>query len=203
VVNDGTLTKGQATRAHLVAVARDLFAAQGYDGTPIEAVLKAADVSRGALYHHFANKEALFEAVFLDLEAEIAERVAVVAAGAPDPAAALRAGCLEWVRMAGAPVIQRVVLLDAPSVLGWERWRAIEEDNALGMLKVGLAALEAESGRPADAALPGGLVDTFAHVLLASLNEIALMVARSPRPRAALRDGERAVDELLRRLLAV
>ncbi len=203
MVNDGTLTKGQATRAHLVAVARDLFAAQGYDGTPIEAVLKAADVSRGALYHHFANKEALFEAVFLDLEAEIAERVAVVAARATDPAAALRAGCLEWVRLAGGPVIQRVVLLDAPSVLGWERWRAIEEDNALGMLKVGLAALEAEPGRPADAALPGGLVDTFAHVLLASLNEIALMVARSPRPRAALRDGARAVDELLRRLLGI
>jgi AcrR family transcriptional regulator len=187
--------RGAITRTQLIDVATRLFAERGYEGTSIEAVLEEAGVSRGALYHHFASKEGLFEAVFSAVEDRIGEEVVLAAAGSADAVAVLRAGCLAWVQLAGDPVVQRIVLIDAPAVLGWERWRELENQHALGLLK-GVLEGVAEAGR-----LPPDLVDTFAHVLLASVNEIALLIARSDDSRSALRMGERAVDELLSRLL--
>src|ERR1039458_8911993 len=90
--------RGQATRAHLVEVATRLFAAHGYDGTSIEAVLVGSGVSRGSLYHHFPGKDALFWAVMEEVGARISGPVAEAMRDAPDPVAALRAGCLAWIR---------------------------------------------------------------------------------------------------------
>jgi AcrR family transcriptional regulator len=187
--------QGRATRDHLVAVATGLFAEHGYDATSIEMVLAEAGVSRGSLYHHFPNKQALFEAALDAVEVRIGNETLEASVGAPNAAEALRAGCLAWIRLAGDPVVRRIVLIDAPSVLGWERWREIEEENALGNTKAALSAVAAE-GR-----LDTELVDTFAHVLLAAVNEIALLVARSPDDADAQRSAEAAVDELLSRLL--
>jgi AcrR family transcriptional regulator len=190
------IDQGQTTRDHLVAVATELFGERGYEGTSIEAVLEAAGVSRGALYHHFPGKEALFEAAMLALEARIGEESVAVGEGMTDAESLLRAGCRAWVRLAGDPVVQRIILLDAPSVLGWERWREIEEEYALGNVKAAmrLAALE---GR-----IPRDLVDVFAHTLLATVNELAQLIARSDDVAAAQRTVEVAVDELLTRLLS-
>ena len=159
---DQRASRGQATRGHLVEVATRLFAARGFDGTSIEAVLEEAGVSRGSLYHHFASKEALFEAAFRSVEDRIGQEVAnaSVAAGATTMIEALRAGCLAWIRLAGDPIVQRVVLIDAPSVLGWAQWRAIEEEYALGTLKLAMQAA-ADEGR-----VPAELADVFAHTLL-------------------------------------
>jgi AcrR family transcriptional regulator len=187
--------QGRATREHLVEVATGLFAELGYDATSIEMVLAKAGVSRGSLYHHFPNKQALFEAALDAVEVRIGSETLAASVGAPNAAEALRAGCLAWIRLAGDPVVRRIVLIDAPSVLGWERWREIEEENALGNTKAALSAVAAE-GR-----LDTALVDTFAHVLLAAVNEIALLVARSPDDADAQRSAEAAVDELLSRLL--
>src|SRR5205823_7178364 len=133
-----------------------------------------AGVSRGSLYHHFKSKDALFEAVLDAAEVRIGEATLLAAAGAgDDPAAILRAGALEWIRLAGDPVVQRIVLIDAPAVLGWERWRAIEEKNALGTLKLAMDAAAAEG------LIPAALTDVFAHTLLATMNELALMIARA------------------------
>ena len=189
------IERGQATREHLIEVATELFAARGYEGTSIDAVQQGAGVSRGSLYHHFASKDALFEAVYEALEARVGNEVVAAAATAPDPVARLRAGCLAWVRLAGDPVVQRILLIDAPAVLGWQRWRAMEEAHALGLMKAALQEI-ADDGR-----LPPGLVNMFAHALLASVNEVALLVARSDDPEAAMKAGEDAIDELLRRLL--
>ncbi len=187
--------RGATTRAHLIEVATGLFADRGYEGTSIDAVLDAAGVSRGALYHHFASKEALFEAVFSAVEDRIGDDVVAASAGSVDAVAVLRAGCLAWVQLAGDPVVQRIILVDAPAVLGWERWRELEDQHALGLLR---GVLEGVAGQ---GRLPPDLVDTFAHVLLAAVNEIALLIARAPDPPSAQRAGERAVDELLSRLL--
>jgi AcrR family transcriptional regulator len=187
--------RGQATREQLIAVATQLFASRGYEGTSIEAVQQGAGVSRGSLYHHFASKDALFEAVLEEIEARVGTEVIAAAEGTADPVAALRAGCLTWVRLAGDPVVQRILLIDAPSVLGWQRWRAMEEYHALGLMKAALQEI-ADAGR-----LPPGLVDMFAHILLASVNEVALLVARSDQPGAAMKEGTDAVDGLLQRLL--
>ena len=187
--------KGRATRDRLVAVATRLFAERGYEGTAIEAVLDEAGVSRGSLYHHFPSKLALFEAVLESVETSIGETTLAAAGDTTDPVAALRAGSLAWVRLAGDPVVQRIVLLDAPSVLGWSRWREIEEQHALGGLKLGMQ-VAAEQGR-----VPRELADVFAHMLLATMNELALVIVRSEDLIVAQRTAEAAVDEVLRRLL--
>jgi AcrR family transcriptional regulator len=179
----------------LISIARRLFAERGYEDTSIEAVLREAGVSRGSLYHHFPGKEALFEAVAEDVETSVGEQTLAAALGAGGgPVAALRAGSLAWIRLAGDPVVQRILLIDAPSVLGWERWRAMEEDHALGGIRAVLQAI-AEEGK-----VRPELVGTLANVLLASVNEVALIVARAQDQEAAMKTGADTIDELLRRL---
>ncbi|MFC4052705.1 TetR family transcriptional regulator [Actinomadura syzygii] len=187
--------RGRATRDQLIAIATRLFAERGYEGASIGAVLDESGMSKGALYHHFDGKDALFAAVLESVEADISRKLARAAAGAPDPRAALHAGCLAWVRLAGDPVVRRIVLIDAPSVLGWQRWREIEERYGFGMVKTALRAV-ADQG-----ALPADLVDPFAHMLLAALNETALTVARSTDRPATTKTAESALTEFLTRLL--
>jgi AcrR family transcriptional regulator len=187
--------QGQATRELLIEVATRLFAERGYEDTSIEAVLAAAGVSRGALYHHFAGKDALFSAVVDSVENRIAAELTAVVADARDPVDAVTAASLGWVGLAGDPVIQRVVLIDAPSVLGWDRWRAAGEQSAQEAMREMLQAI-ADSGR-----LTPELVGPFAHMILAALDEIALVIARAEDPEAAMAEGLGAVRELLRRLL--
>ena len=188
--------RGQSTREQLIAIATRLFGERGYEGASIEAVLRESGVSRGALYHHFDSKEALFEAVFEGVETRVSHEIVGATEGIDDPVDALRAGSVAWVRLAADPVISRVVIIDAPSVLGWDRWREIESRYGLGMLKVAFQGV-ADSGR-----LRADLVDLFAHMVLAAMNEIAQLVARADDTDAVIRQGEAAVDELLKRMLA-
>jgi len=193
---DGRIEKGKATRGRLVAAARSLFGRRGYEATSIEDVLAAARVKRGSLYHHFASKEALFDAVLDEVNADVARRVAEAArAAGPDPVATLRAGCDAWLDMARDKVIQRVALLDAPAVVGWNRVRELDERHSLGGLLANLRRI-ARLGR-----LPAREVDVLARMLLAALGEAALLVAHARDPRAALAAGKAAVDTLLERLL--
>jgi AcrR family transcriptional regulator len=190
----GRIEQGRATREHLVAVATGLFTELGYEATSIQRVLEEADVSRGALYHHFASKEALFEAVLETVEAGIADALVAATAGAADAAGGLRAGARAWLDMAGDPAIAQIALTDAPSVVGWHRWREIDERHGLGLVKAGLGALAAE-GR-----LRPELVDPYAHLLLAAMMEMALVVKTDPRPTTAANVAA-TVDDLLDRLL--
>jgi AcrR family transcriptional regulator len=187
--------RGKATRAHLIETATGLFAAHGYDGTSIEAVLAGSGVSRGSLYHHFPGKEALFLAVMEEVGTRTAQPVLDAMLTAPDAVAALRIGCLGWVQLAGDPVVQQIMLIDAPAVLGWQRWRELDEQTTLGVIR-GALAYAAEAG-----SIEAGHVDVFAHIVLAAANEVALMIARADDPAAALRDGQSAVAEFLDRLL--
>ena len=187
--------QGRATRGQLIEVATGLFAEHGYEGTSIEAVLTAAGVSRGALYHHFAGKEALFTAVVEALSERILAQQTEIISGCTDPVDALRTGALGWIDMAGDPVIQRIMLVDAPSVLGWERWRAMDEGRTVSAVRDMLQAVS-DTGR-----LPAELVGPFAHMILAALDEAALVVARAPDSRVAVAEERQAVEEFLARLL--
>ena len=189
------IEQGEATRGQLLAIAKRLFAQQGYDGTSIETVLREANVSRGALYHHFAGKEALFTAVLEAVEADVARVIAKAVAGLTDPVAAFRAGCDAWLRLARDPVVRQIALIDAPAVVGWQQWRAIDERHAFGLLKGGLQAAAA-AGR-----VRAEQVDILAHMLLAALAEVALVVARAGDGAKATRGAQAAVRELLDRLL--
>ena len=187
--------RGQATRAHLVDVATRLFAAHGYDDTSINMVQAESGVSRGSLYHHFPGKDALFWAVLEGVAARVGGQLAAAEADAPDPVAAMRAGLLEWIRVAADPEVRQIGLIDAPAVLGWQRWRELDEQGSLGFIR---AALDyaAEAGR-----IEGRHVGSFAHIVLAAANETAMKIARADDTAAALSAGESAFADFLDRLL--
>ena len=137
----------------------------------------------------------MFWAVLEDVGARIAEQGEEVARDAPDPVAALRAAGLAWIRQAGDPVVRQIVLIDAPAVLGWQRWRELDEQGPLGVIRDCLA-YAAETGR-----IEHRHVDIFAHIVLAAANEVALVIARAEDPAAALAVGESTFAEFLDRLL--
>jgi len=191
---DLRLEKGKATRERLVATARELFGRDGFEATSVEAVLGEAGVARGSLYHHFESKTALFDAVLNQVVGEIAEQAAEAARVHDDPVEGLRAGCGAWLRMALDPAVQQITLVDAPAVVGWSRWRELDEQHTLGGVRRSLQHI-AESGR-----LPADQVDLLAHMLLASVSEAALLIPRADDPEAALAAGQAAFDTLLDRL---
>jgi AcrR family transcriptional regulator len=170
--------RGEATRAALIAAARRLFTESGYDGVGTEEIVRAAGVTRGALYHHFGGKRELLDAAYEQLEAESTERVARVVLGSEleSPLQAMKAGIAAFLDECAEPELRQIALHDAPAVLGWDRWREIGEANGLGLIEASLiAAIEAGEIRP----LP---VKPMAHVLLGALDEAAMLVARSEDP---------------------
>lgn len=167
-----------ATRAALIAAARPLFAGRGYSGVGTEEIARAAGVTRGALYHHFEGKRELFEAVYEQIEIELAERIAsgALQANATSPLAAMKAGAEMFLLAATEPETQRIVLLDGPSVLGWDRWREIATEHGLGLIEATLqAAVEARE-------IASQPVRPLAHVLMGALDEAAMLVARAEDP---------------------
>jgi AcrR family transcriptional regulator len=192
---DRRIERGQQTRKQLLSVAGKLFAEHGYEATPIELVLDRAGISKGALYHHFANKRELYEAVLEATETDLARATMLAARNVTDPIEALRAGTRAFLRLAADPAIGRIVLTDAPTVLGWARWREIDERHAFGILK------RAVAGTPVAKRITQDEQDALAHVLLAALIELAMIVARSDTPRAAQGTAQTVMDELLTRLL--
>ncbi len=168
----------EATRGALMAAARRLFTERGYDAVGTEEIVRAAGVSRGALYHHFGGKRDLLEAVYERLEAESTERVARVVLGSElhSPLQAMKAGIGAFLDECAEPELQRIALHDAPAVLGWDRWREIAAANGLGLIEASLAAA-IEAGEIRD--LP---VKPMAHLLLGALDEAAMLVARSEDP---------------------
>jgi AcrR family transcriptional regulator len=192
---DGRIEKGESTRAHIVATATRIFTEHGYAQTSIETLIDAAGVSRGALYHHFPGKDRVFAAVLTAVEERVLATVVGAAQRASTPLAALHAGCTAWLQLARDPEVRQIVLIDAPAVLGWEAWRALDERYAFGLLRDGLAAM-ARNG-----ALPQQSVEPYAHIILASVIEFSLVVARDPEPATKLAACERAMRELIDRLL--
>jgi AcrR family transcriptional regulator len=193
---DKRLEKGLETRRVIIETATRLFAEHGYAAVSIEAVLAACRISRGALYHHFQSKEALLEAAFEAVEIDVTNKVLARAASASGAIEAVGAGCDAFLDLTQDPVVRQIMLTDAPSVLGWDKWREIDERHAFGLMKAALEPAAKEAG------LPATLVDAFAHMLLASLSEVALMIAQADDGAAALENGRQAVRELLARILA-
>jgi AcrR family transcriptional regulator len=163
----------EATRAALLTAARKHFARDGYSGAEIAHIAAAAQVTTGAIYHHFVNKRALFQAVAEQLETEILAAAAAVDEG--DPLRRLWLGYERLIDICAAPDVQRIVFVEAPQVVGPEAWRKIELRYAFGALRTILAALR-EAG-----AIKSHPADLVARVLLALLRETSAEIARSRR----------------------
>src|SRR5438105_661063 len=151
----------EATIAALTKAGRELFAERGYAAVGTEEIVQHAGVTRGALYHHFrGGKEDLFRAVLVQVSAEIVQLVMKAALSADDPWEALVVGADAFLDASATPEVQRIMLVDGPSVLGWDVWRAADSDYSLGLLEQALQ-------RAIDA---GRLIDqparALAHVLI-------------------------------------
>jgi AcrR family transcriptional regulator len=182
----------EATTAALVSAARELFAERGYAAVGTEEIVQRAGVTRGALYHHFrGGKEDLFRAVLVQISADTVHQIARVAAAIDDPWESLVVGCEAFLDACASPEVQRIVLIDAPAVLGWDVRRAIDADYGLGLLEAALQRAM-DAGR-----LREGSAISLAYVLAGALDEAAMVVARADDPMAARRE----MGQTLRRLL--
>lgn len=180
------------TRAALIEAARPLFGARGFAAVGTEEVVRAAGLTRGALYHQFEDKTELFAAVFEQVEAEVTTRLATGAlAEETDPLSALSAGARELLELFAEPGLERIVLIDAPSVLGWERFREIGMRYGFGLVSGALVAAM-EAGQ-----IAVGPVRPLAHLLIGALDEGALYVARAPDKDAARLELASSFDRVL------
>jgi AcrR family transcriptional regulator len=173
-----------ATRGALVAVARRLFAEDGYAAIGTGRIASEAGVTRGALYHQFVDKADLFAAVLDQVEAEIAARMTAAVTGLDpdDTIALLLAGADAFLDACAEPDLQRIVLIDGPSVLGWERWRAICLHHSVGLVSALLADGIARG------TIPDQPVDPLTHVLVGAVDEAALYIAQAEDPARARAD---------------
>jgi AcrR family transcriptional regulator len=191
--------RSAATRDALIAAARRLFAGHGFAEVPTDSIATAAGVTRGALYHQFADKMALFEAALDAVEADVAARLAhEVADLAPsDPVEAMRHAVRVWLGMCTEQEVQRIALVDGPSVLGWARWREICQRHVFGLVEavvtqgIALGRIRARSARP------------IAHVLMGASDEAALYVAEAPDQELARAEMTDALNQLIDGLTAV
>ena len=186
--------RSATTRAALLAAARELFTEFGFAGAGREEIAERAGVTRGALYHHFDNKQQLFLAVVEALEAELTEHIAMAAMVGVTAREQLQLGCQAFLDTAMDPAVRRIVLLDAPAVLGWQAWRELDERFGLGLVK------EALDHAMAEGSIAEQPIDPLAHMLLAALNEAAMLVALADDPASARAEVGAAVERLLTRL---
>jgi AcrR family transcriptional regulator len=175
------------TRARLIATAGALFAREGYAATPTEAILEGAGVRRGAMYHHFADKAALFEAVCERLAELAVPAIEKATAAARGPLDALVRGSIAWIAFVTHDDARRILLLDAPTVLGWARWQALDDRLAVEALRAGID--EALSAGALHFDGPAELLATLAN---GALNALALHVGQADPPLPA-REWQRAV----------
>lgn len=180
----------ESTRAALLEAGRKLFSERGYDAVAAEEIVTEAGVTRGALYHHFDGKAGLFEAVFIAIEAGLVEEF-LESFQVGDPLDAMRDGVTRFLDLSLEAGVQRIALIDAPVVLGWQRWHEIEAQYGLGLIQAGLdAAVAAGSIKPLPTA-------ELANAFLGALVESALAVARAADPKAAQKQAEKVLLALL------
>jgi AcrR family transcriptional regulator len=181
----------EATRAALVAAARELFAERGYAGVGTEEIVHRAGVTRGALYHHFSDKQDLMRAVLHDLSRELADASAAAALKETDQWRQILAAVNAFLDACTDAAIQRIVMTDAPSVLGWDEWREIDTQYGLGLVKASL-----------ENAMETGLierqpVDPLAHLVVGALDEAAMYISRADDAKEARREMGDSVERML------
>lgn len=170
--------RSAATRRALRSAARRLWGERGYAEVGTPEIAEAAGVTRGAMYHQYSDKTALFMAVLEDVETEVMGRLhAIVLAAQPKtPAEALRISADAWLDIASEPEIRQLLVLDAPNVLGWARFREFSQGYAYGETEQVLtAAIEAGELGP----MP---VRQLATIMIGALDEAAMCIATAEDP---------------------
>jgi AcrR family transcriptional regulator len=188
--------EARATRDALIEAALELFTERGYAGVGTEEIVARANLTRGALYHHFTDKRDLFRAVFERVEGDLLVRIGATMEGTNDPWALMTSGMRAFLDACEEPAVKQISLTDAPVVLGWDEWREIDNRHGLGLTRAALqGAIDSGVLRPFAA-------EPMAHLLVAALSEAAFVIAHAEKPRKARAEVERALLQLVEGLRA-
>ena len=185
-VKDLRMAQGAETQKALRRQARKLFAQKGYSGANTNELVERARVTKGALYHHFANKKELYQAVVEDMEQELVERIEAAGAGRA-PWERLSAMCSAYVDACGEPALARMLVLEAPAVLGWKTWCNLEQRYEVAAFARCLKEIDGLN-EPAE---------TLAQVILGALTTGARVIATAPDPEAARAQVQQTIDRLI------
>lgn len=191
VMARSTREQARATADAILASAHELFSCRSYSSVSLEDIAGAAGVTRGALYHHFGSREGLFSRVHDDVQAAIAAAIDAATLDIDDPVEGLRVGSRVFLAASVSTDARQVLLLDAPSVLGWDRWRDSDAANSGRQLLSVLVELKA-AGR-----LRSGEPEATSALLSGGMNELALWVAHSDDVPAALDRAQIALSSLV------
>lgn len=190
VKNETSTTRAERTRATLVRHARSIFAEEGYADANVDDIVRRAEVTKGALYHHFRGKLDLYEGVVEEMATELAVGVETAAAAHDEPWERLEAMCDSYLDSCLESDLARILVLEAPTVLGWKRWCEIDREYVIGAFGAALErTMEGTTARSSE---------TSAQVVLGVLNTAAQVIATSRDPMAAREE----VEATLKRLLA-
>ena len=181
------------TKRGLVDVAEELFTENGYAATSLDAIVAGAQVTKGALYHHFSGKQALFEAVFERVESDAARAIQKALKGHKDPWEKATAGLRAFLSVVQEPRYRRIVIQEGPSVLGYERFREQEERstfaNVLEIVRSVLAAGQWD--------LDEALTQTFARIFFGAMSSAGESVSGAEDPVVAAANVETAIGFIL------
>ena len=194
-VNDARLLQGSETQKTLRREARKIFAKKGYSGANTNELVQRARVTKGALYHHFANKRELYRSVVEDMERELVERLedaaTAAAGGRRDPWERLRAMCRAYLDACRDPALARMLVLEAPVVLGWKTWCDLEQKYEVAAFARCLEEANRDAGALREPA------ETLAQVILGALTTGARVIATAADPSAARNDVQKTIDRLI------
>jgi AcrR family transcriptional regulator len=180
-----------ATQGMILESARRLFAERGFEATSIDDIAEAAGVAKGAVYHHFASKEALFAEVLEGVQAELASAEAAPGFLPPsDPVQLIALGVLHYLLAASEPAARRILLIDGPAVIGWREWREIDDRYFGAGTRAVLRRVLGESAAERE-------VDILAHLLMGAVMEAALICATADDPRLAAHELSSAVGRMV------
>lgn len=180
----------RATIAAILAAARKRFAQHGFDKTTIDDIARAGGVAKGAVYHHFASKEAIFERVLDQLTLELAEAVPAAAQAASDPLDAMVRGTHKYLSLISEPDTRRILLVDGPAVLGWDKWREIDQRHFGPLVRGPLTVLLRGKMKARE-------IEAICHLLTGAVTEAALVTASAPDPARTAREMARSFRALL------
>ena len=183
--------QGKVTKDRLVQLAARIFAEKGFAFLTLDGLINEAGLTKGAFYHHFPSKLALFEAVYVQTEEEVASRINAASAQAKDPWTQLLAGCDAYLEACADPGLQRILRRDGPSVLGWERWTEIDTEFGSGKLEKFLAWMN-ETG-----IITISSPQALAHLLSGAMNEATFWIAQSEDPEKAIQESRQVIRQLL------
>jgi AcrR family transcriptional regulator len=190
MVENLKVIRGRETADRLVKTAAALFGSKGFNATPAEEIVSLARVTRGALYHHFKNKEGLFLAAFKAMQAEISEQIMAAVEQENDPWEQLLAGCRGFLEACLDPRRYRIILLEGPAVLGWQLWRDLDAQYGTNDLRQGLQELM-DKGELKE--LP---VEPLTRLLTGAMNEGVLWISNT-------KEKNQVVEEVMTVLTAL